>query len=320
MPALSKRTWLGIAREAVPGTAITTPTRYIPCKSTVKGTVKNVILDEERGTRDAAYGHVQTTREGSIDVKGSFYPDSFGYLLLGALGSVTSTQPDNTGNPLVYKHAFALADIPPSFTCLKNYDTKAYYMPYSVVEKVNIKFTGEGKLMDLDSSLKSLFPQVLGTALPAPSFSTVNPLIGYAPQLTLGGIVTTDIDDVSIDFNQKITLWYPISGSQDWVTAYFGERSLKVDFTARFDTTTIYDRFRNHVQDSLIIDVKGDNISNTYYNEFYLQIPYMYYDSAEHDTGKDNVLIKAKATAVNAGPNGLIQSCYLQNTYTNYTN
>lgn len=320
MVALSKRTWLGIAREATPGTAITTPTRYLPCKSTVKGTIKNVILDEERGTRDAAYGHVQTTREGAIDIKGSFYPDSFGYLLLGAVGAVTSTQPDSTGNPLVYKHAFALADIPPSFTILKNYDAKAYYLPYSVVEKLSIKFSSEGKLMEMDSSLKSLFPQVLGTALPAPSFSTVNPLIGYAPTLTLGGVTTTDIEEVSIDFDQKITLWYPISGSQDWVTAYFGERSLKVDFTARFDTTTIYDRFRNHTQDSLSIDVKGDVISNTYSQEFSLQIPYLYYDSAEHDTGKDNVLIKAKATAVNAGPNGLIQSCFLQNQYTSYAN
>jgi hypothetical protein len=312
--SISKKSWLGIARETTAGTAVTTPTLFIPSKSTMKGTRKTVSLDEERGTRDAVFGVLNTTQEGAVDVKGNFYPDTHGYFLLGALGAVSSASVA-TG---VYKHTFSLADVPPSFTLMKSYDAVTYYMPYSVVEKFSIKIVSEGKLVEMDTSLKSLFPVKLGTTAPTPTYSGVHPFIGYAPTLTVGGSSTTDIDDLSVEFDQKITLWYPAGGVPDWTTAYFGERSVKVDFTARFDTDTNYLKFVNGTIDTVQIDVKGDLINTTYYDEFFLELPYVHYDSAEHDLGKDNVLVKMKGQAFNGGANGLIESCWLQNAITSY--
>jgi hypothetical protein len=317
--AISKKTWFGIARETTPGTAIATPTKFVPCKSTMKGAIKMVNLDEERDTRDDVFGVVNTTRDGTWDVKGNFYADSHGYFLLGALGAVTSTQPDSTNNPTVYKHAFSLADVPPSFTLFKGYDTFIYYGPYGVVEKFTIKIQSEGKLIEFDASMKSIFPVDYTGGAITPTYSTIHPFIGYAPTITLNGVQSTDIDDLQIDFTQKITEWYPAAGSPDWITAYFGGRDVKLDFTARFDQNTQWENFRNGAVVPVIVDVKGDLISGTFYDEFSITLPYFHIDSAELDTSKDNVLVKVKGTAFNGGTNGLIETCFLQNTYTGYT-
>ena len=97
---------------------------------------------------------------------------------------------------------------------------------------------------------------------------------------------------------------------------------MKVTFTARFDVDTLYEHFRNdtRVDDSLVVNVRGAKIGSfggtDYYEELNISIPIISYDSMEHDLSKDNVLIKAKATAI-SGPSGLI-SAYVQNKVTSY--
>src|SRR6185312_7097632 len=122
--------------------------------------------------------------------------------------------------------------------------------------------------------------------------------------------------DMTISFTQKVNLFYPANGSQDFITAYFGERDLKVDFTARFDNTTIYDKFRTNVNDSLVIDFLGANIASTYNQELNISCPVITYDSVEHDMSKENVLIKAKATVL--ANTTQFFSAYIQNTVTGY--
>ena len=153
---------------------------------------------------------------------------------------------------------------------------------------------------------------------PSPTYSTLLPFAGYAPTIKfIDGATSNDVMDMQINYTQKVTLWYPANGSQDFITVYYGERDIKVDFTARFDNTTIYDRWRNNSADSLTFDVKGPLISGTYNQELTLTLPNISYDSVEHDLGKDNVLIKAKATALVPAGSSLITG-FVQNTVTSY--
>ncbi len=320
MPSLSKRSYLGVGVEATPGTALATPTVYHPCKSLLKGTKKREQLKEERGNRDAVYGIVDTIREGATDPKGAWYNDTSPYFLIGALGAVASTQPDATNVPAVYKHNISLADLPHSLTIFKSYDYAVYVGAYAVVEKFSLKFSSEGKLLENDVSLKHLYPvKYAGSAL-TPVFSPVSPFAGYSPTITLAGTATTDIDEMDIEFSQKVTLWYPASGTPDFTTVYYGERDVKVSFTARFDSDSLYNHFLARTDDSLVLDFKGAQIGahagTNYFEELNLSVPIISYDSMEHDLGKDNVLIKAKATAI-SGSSGLI-SAYVQNLVTSY--
>lgn len=317
--AISKKSWLGVAREATSGTAITTPTLYVPTKSTLKALKKREVLNEERGDRNGVYDIIDTTRSAEWDIKGPFYADSHVYFLLAALGAISSAQ---QGVTTAYKHSLSLADIPPTLTLMKSFDAKTYYMPYSYVEKFTIKFSSAEKLVEFDCSGKSIFPSKQSVP-PTPTFSTVKPFAGYAPTITLTGGATTDIDEMQISFEQKVTQWNPADGTADWASAYFGERKVTIEYTARFDSDAVYETyFRSpNVYDTLTFDVQGVNIASTYNQELNIVVPVFSYDTMEHDLGKDNVLIKAKGTAIATGSgagNNMI-SAFVQNTKTSYT-
>ena len=314
---ISKKAWTGNAKEATPGTGIVTPSRYIPAKTTFKGGKKREYLNEERGDRNGNYGVVDSVRQSSVDMKGPYYNDVSPTILWAGMGLPVTTQPDNVGNPTVYKHTFQLQDVPPSYTIHRNLDTVAYYVPYSVLEKFTLHFTADGKLMEIDGTFLGLYAQPLASP-PTPTYSTLLPFAGYAPTIKfIDGAVSADVSDMQIDFAQKVTLWYPANGTQDFVAVYFGERTMKVDFTARFDNTTIYDRWRNNTNDSITLDVKGPLISGTFNQELNMVLPNISYDSVEHDLGKDNVMIKAKATAIVPSGSPLITG-FVQNSVTSY--
>lgn len=406
---ISKKAWTGTAREITPGTAVTTPTQFLPTKTVFKGGKKRVYLDEERGDRNANYGVVDTVRQSSISMKGPYYNDVAPILLWAGMGLPNTSQPNAGTAPTVYKHAFQLQDIPPSYTVNRNLDTACYYIPYSVLTKWVLQFTADGKLLEIEGDWLGLYAQK--NASPAtPSYSTLLPFAGYAPTIKfVDNVVSQDVADMTITYEQKVTLWYPANGTQDFVTVYFGERKMTVDFTARFDNTTIYDRWRGNVMDALTFDLQGPNIYKLYtvslgsptagnftltyngqttaniaYNaaasavqsalqalsgvstnatvsgsaggpytvsfigpllndgnalsgtgsgltggtfavapasyaqELNIVIPNLSYDTVEHDTSKDNVLIKAKATAVVPAGSSLITG-FVQNTVTSYT-
>lgn len=320
--SLSKKSWTGIAREATPGVAIATPTVFVPTKTTFKGGKKREYLNEERGDRNANYGVVDSIRQTALDFKGPWYNDVHPYLMIAAMGNNTSSQPAVSTDPTVWKHVMNLADAPASMTVFRSLDAVTYYVPYFVVEKFGLKFATEGKLLECDASGVGLFAQIMASP-PTPSYSVLNPFAGYMPTITLGGASSSDVIDFDFEFDQKVTLWYPANGTQDFITVYFGERKATVSFTARFDVAgtgslgiATYNKWRTNTMDSLVVDVLGPIISHAYAQELNLNFPNISYDSIEHDTSKDNVLIKAKATLI-AVPGASLMTAYVQNTISN---
>lgn len=316
--AISKKTWTGTAKETVSGTPVTPATKYHPTKTVFKGAKKREYLNEERGDRNANYGVVDSVRQTTIEMKGPYYPDVTPIVLWGAFGLPTTSQPAPGTDPTVYKHTFALADVPPSYTIARSLDAKAYKVPYCVLDKFSLTFNADGKLFEYDASWLGMFAQIYSSP-PSATYSTVLPMAGYAPTIKfVDNVVSNDVQEMTIEYDQKLTLWYPANGSPDFVTVYFGERSIKVSMTARFDDDTLYNRWRNNTMDALTFDIQGTNISNSYNHELNIVLPNLSWDTMEHDTGKDNVLIKAKGTAVVPSGASLLTG-YVQNTVASYT-
>lgn len=325
--AVSKKSWLAVAMEAVSGTAATTPTVYYPAKAVLKHKKARVYPDEERGTRDTNYDAIDTVRHGEVDPKGNWYMDTSPYFLIAAMGQDTVTQPDAAHAATVYKHTLALADVPPTMTVFKSYQHTVYYTAYSAVQKFTLKWTAD-KTLEFEPTCYGLWPtKYTGTPL-TPTFSTVKALAGYSPTLTLGGTSTNDIDEMTLTFEQKVTAWFASAGTQDFVKLYFGGRTLKVDFTARFDSETQqFQDYQSGTDESLVIDFRGPLIVNSgasgvppntnYYQELSLTVPTLSFDDAEPDLGKDNILLKVKGTARAAGSNPLL-SGFVQNTVASY--
>jgi len=325
--AISKKSSLGIAKETTAYTAMATVSQYLPTKSIVKGGWKPEYLNEERGDRNANYGVVLTTRQGDGDPKGPWYNDTSGYWLYGFMGTDTVTQPDATHVPTVYKHTLTFADTPPTFTLFKSYDAVVHQMPGSVVEKVVLKFSAEGKVLECDATVKGIYPTVFGGTY-TPTFSTVKPIPGYAPTIVLTNGASSDITEWTLTIEQKVTPWFGAGGSPDLIRWDFGERKATLEFTARFDVpANVFDVWRLGNTDVCHITFQGALIANSggsgtppntnYYQVLDINIGTISYDQIEPKLDKDNVTLTAKATVIPTS--GAIFTSYIQNTLAAYT-
>ncbi len=254
--AISKITWLGIAKEGTPGTFVA-PTRYVPTHSTIKAPRKPVYSDEDRNSRDKNFLAVYGPRQGGMECKGRWFNDSCVDFLYGWMGGISSANPSGP----VYKHSLTMADTPPAWSLGKAYKSQGYKITYAGVEKFTLSVTPE-KTIDYDVTFLGHFPINYSTP-PSPSFTADPGFAGYLPTLTLTslGASTTDIIDLKISLSQKIELWNPIAGSADFTTMYFGDREVDIDFTARFDVSTLFDSYwATPTDDSLTFDVLGAQI------------------------------------------------------------
>lgn len=321
MPAISKKSWLGAAREATPGTAIATPTLYVPTKSIFKNARKKVYLNEERGSRDENYGVVDTIRMASGSAKGPWYNDSSVYFLMGFMGAPVTTQPNAGSAPNVYLHTFNLADVPPAMTYIKSYDAAFYSFPYGATEKLSFNFAGDDKLLEYDASFQALY----GTKVTGPfttAFSTVLPFAGSLATVSFGGGATSlEVEDMKIDLVQKLRLWNGADGSADFTTIYYGGRSVKLDLTLRFDADTFYNKFfaTTPTQESIAVTFQGPIIQSTYKQQLVLNFPIVNYDEMEHSLDKENVTLKVKATAMPGVTANSLFNATVQNSIIAYT-
>ncbi len=91
MPILSALTWLGIAREATLGTAVS-PVSFIPVKSPKPENVIKYIKDDGfRGKAAKTFGQYQSVRHGTFNFEGDAFADTFGYPLVAILGQDGTT-------------------------------------------------------------------------------------------------------------------------------------------------------------------------------------------------------------------------------------
>jgi hypothetical protein len=299
MSAISKLAWTGVARESVSGTGISTPTKYIPVKSKFQHKTKYVYLDEERNTRDGNNRRIGTVRASSGTLQGAVYLDTIPYLLLGFMGAVTSTQPDAVNAPTAYSHALSLADTPPSLTLFKGYDHTGYTYVYSVVNKLKLKWSADGKVLEHDTNVESQY----GTKISGGSFSGMTPTYGtdtafggYSPTIKIDTVATNLIEEMEIELDQKITLFYTSRGNRAFYKVDFGERTAKVNFTARFDDATFMDAFDAEADHALNVKFTGNNFYTAIDEAIILNFPIVGYDEMEVDTSKDGILVKCKAT------------------------
>ena len=300
-PNLSKKQWIGIATEATPGTLAATPTVYLPTKAEFKNKKKRTYFVEERNTRDVNNAVSDGGRWNEGSLKGTFYTDSSTAVLLAFMGTDTPTQPNAASDPTVWQHALALSDLPSTLSFWKAYHNIVYTMAYNVVEKFDLSWqSGDSdKGVLFDATTKGLPFVKITSGIPSPTYTTVQPLPGWSPTIQINGVASNDIDEVKISASQKWALWYPSNGSPQWTDAYPGDREMSIDFTARFDTDTLYQNFAvaTGVDVAMVFTFTGALISGTYNESLVLTVPIVGFDEMDHDDSKENITIKAKCKA-----------------------
>lgn len=296
--AVSKKSWLAYVKEVTSGTPVTPPTLLVPAKSKFSGIPKFVYQTEDRGTRDDNYDRVRTTQDGKGDIKGNWYNDSYARFLYLFMGASTPSQPAVGTDPTVYSHALTLADVPPTATLYKAYDTvTAYQMVYSAVQKIKLSWDAKDKTLEADIAIVSRYPKKV--AVPTkPAMTAMKAFPGYAPVIKLDATPTADIAHMEIELDQEIEMWWGSGNATgaDFTTLYFGKRSAKMSFDARFDATNFHDDLDAGTDHALDVLFTGQIISHTYAQSLELIFPIFGIDSGEIDTDKTNIHFKGKGT------------------------
>jgi hypothetical protein len=317
--AISRKSWLGVATEATSGVAIALPTVMVPTKTSFKNKTKYVYLEDERGSRDINNGRVPTVRISDWTTKGNWYNDSSTYLLRAFMGGDAASQPAVGTDPTVWQHALSLVDVPPSLTMSRQFDAvSAYQAAYGCVEKMQFKWDANGKLLECDSTVIANYAAKIAN-LTRPADTTVLPFAGYVPTITLFGTPSTDINEMTLDFEQKVEPFYASAGSQGPSKFYFGDRKATISFNARFDVTALEDDFDATTEGSLVVVFSGQTISHTYTESLTFTFPIFGFDEADIDTGKTNIEVKVKGTARPGTAVNSLFTAMVQNTVASYT-
>lgn len=302
-------TWAGLAKETSWGTTVD-PTYFVPYSDAkMEDKVEYIADNGIRGALAETYNEIPGFTQGTAELGGDAYPDSFGLAALAILGVDTVN-----GSASPYTHTFSLARTaqPPSFTLSKFDGTNVRQWGGQVAEELDIKWA-EKAAIEYTLKMQGKSSKVrTGTALtPTPTSS-----IPFSPWIftaKLNGTQSMNLIGFDLTLKRKTYMQHAISNTQDPTNVV--ALGLGITGKATFDKEddTELNMFLNNTQPSLVIKgtQPGSGSSITF------QLSKVAFTSAPVDA-KDVVQIDVAFTAIDntsdAGPGEII----LGNTVANY--
>lgn len=282
MPSLiSSRSYLGLAVEATPGTAVS-PTHFVPIKTFKAGdNIKRVNDDGIRGVLAKDFGSYAATASADLSYDGQFYTDMPGYFLKAIFGQDTVT-----GSAAPYTHEFQLAPgnvVPPTLTITDFEVAGTRQYPYAVVEQFDLKWTGEG---DVNYSVKMQSQQstLLGTN-PSSTFTNATPFLGWQSALTINGAANLNMTGGDLTIKRDIKPTYGANNTQQFTRMNVGQ--MEVTGKLSFDIVD-YTEHNLYIQNNqypiVVTFTQGSNV-------LVLQLSQAAIDKSDIDRSKEMVSV-----------------------------
>ena len=250
------RSYIGIAKETTKGTAVTTPTAYIPViASSVKPQDTYTPLFDEglRGSIVKNYQYIQGRLYSTFDFSGAVFADTVIYPLAGVLGEdvVTGSAP--------YTHTLALknsattaADAQPSaYTILDFYGANVRTWTGHQFSDFSLKWSADG-LLEYDA--KSTGWQSATVSTPTPSFSTVVPTAVWYGTVSVGGTQISNNTMGNIDMKRPVTPIYGISNVQTPYQVFLGALEVTGKATFLMENDTQLTNYLTNTQPALVFN------------------------------------------------------------------
>jgi hypothetical protein len=212
----SVRSYVGVAKEVTPGTAVPA-TDFIPL---MKDSLKPVDIIAPlydtglRGSMATNYTYIQGRRYTQIDLGGPAFADTVGWWLGSIMGSVVTT-----GGSAPYTHAITLknavgtqADAQPTSLTIEDMyvaDNRVY--PGCKVTQFGMTFNSDG-MLEYTAQLMGWPSEVV--AYEAPSFSAVTPTPVWRGVVTIGGTVIGYTTAASVSMTRAAEAIFGINTEQ----------------------------------------------------------------------------------------------------------
>jgi hypothetical protein len=199
----SVRSYLGVAKEVTPATAVPA-TAFIPVS---KDSLKPVdiiapLFDTGlRGSMAENYNYIQGRRHTEIDVAGPAFADTVGWWLGSIMGSVATT-----GVSAPYTHVMSLKNAtsgdaqPTSLTLEDYYVSGNRYYPGCKVTDFSLTFNSDG-MLEYTTKLMGHPSEVTSAA--TPSFSAVVPTPVWRGTVSIGGTAIGYTTAASVTMTRK---------------------------------------------------------------------------------------------------------------------
>lgn len=253
--------WLGIKKEAVPGTAETAPTIFIPIDSPKWGAKVSTLADTAlRGFMGTDFMQMQSTRHDEVSYKTYMYPNAaFTHLraILGGADTVTGV-----ADPYSHKVSLLNTTAVPTYTLfIAMGDGNTMRVPGAVLSGVKVSVKAN-ELPSLDISWTGLPATIVASPTNTPS--TEAPMPPYTAAITVAGANLGKYTDLSLDFKRGVQPVQTLSGSIGPDSIYAGQLSVSGSMTAVFSGTSDSDltAFLANTQPILSINVnpQGDAV------------------------------------------------------------
>jgi hypothetical protein len=252
----SVRSYLGIAKEVIRGTAVA-PTDFIPV---MKDSLKPVDIVDPlydtglRGSNVLNYNYIPGRTRSTVDYGGAVFADTVGYAIAGVLGSVATT-----GASAPYTHTISLfnsltsnVDVQPiSYTLTDFYAVDARSYPGCQFSDFSLKFNADG-MLEYDAKSTGFQSELVSD--PTPTFSTVLPTPVWRGTVSIGGSTVATAMTGNIDMSRPATPIYGISNTQDPYQVFLGplEVTGKITFVMEDDSQLL--NFLNNSQPALVFN------------------------------------------------------------------
>jgi len=260
------RSYVGIAKETTKGTAVTTPTAYIPViANTLKPQDLYAPLYDEglHGSLVKNYNYIQGRVHSTFDFGGAVFADTIIYPLAGVLGEdVVSGSAPYIHTLAVKNSATAAADSQPSaYTMLDFYGANVRTWTGHQFHDFSLKWNADG-LLEYDA--KSTGWQSATTTTPTPSFSTVLPTAVWYGTVSVGGTTISNNTDGNIDMKRPVTPIYGISNVQTPYSVFVGALEVTGKATFLMENDTQLTNYLSNTQPALVFNwTTGSGASQT---------------------------------------------------------
>jgi hypothetical protein len=231
---------IGIAKEAVRGTAETSAAFYLPKLSlSIDDGVEQVEDESSIGIIEDSTGSSVTGKFAEGEIEGHIHDKSFGLLLLAALGTVNTSGPAETS---VYTHTFTMLQSAqhPSLTLFVDDPNQDYKYALGMLQSLNIDIA-VGQFAKYTAGFRS---KVGATATLSPSYSAENKFLPQHATLkiatdlsSLGAASVINVRSVKIEKAKNVEDERTI-GSLDQVDILNKQASITGQIEITFDAAT----------------------------------------------------------------------------------
>lgn len=225
--------FLGVAKETTPGTAVAAST-FIPATQLAGEDVKNYVGDTAmRGSAVDSYGQFPTQGWGTYSFDCPVYMDTIGVPLKGILGS------EDVSGAGPYTHKFAVLNSgtyqPPTWTLsdYNGFNTRQY--PYFVFSQVQFTLDAGGLLT---ASCQGQSFATATTTKPTQSFSSKTAIQGYKGAISIGGTSTTKVENATLTIARTVNPITAVNNTTSPTAIWAGSVAVTGQMTLIYDDDT----------------------------------------------------------------------------------